>query len=118
MLLVYTHKTTSRFKYIADFILIDLCGFELTYTNDLPEFTAYTGSKLNYSEGNFDNAVHVIPFTLLFEKGIKQQSISVSSWNNIPVLFKNAAREVPFDIFSASFYLLSRYEEYLPHITD
>ena len=25
---------------------------------------------------------------------------------------------LPFDVFAAGFYLLSRYEEYLPHIKD
>ena len=25
---------------------------------------------------------------------------------------------IPFDIFAASFYLITRYEEYLPHVQD
>ena len=37
--------------------------------------------------------------------------------DNIPTFF-NTANEgaYPFDIFAASFYLISRYEEYLPHL--
>ena len=35
------------------------------------------------------------------------------------VFFQQVTKSVlPFDIFAASFYLLSRYEEYLPHVKD
>ena len=33
-------------------------------------------------------------------------------------IFSNTEKEIPFDVFSASFYIISRYEEYLPHQTD
>lgn len=118
MLLVYSHNASSRFTYIADFILKDLCGFEITYTNSLDEFIASTGAKLSYHEIPLQSEINIIPHTLLFEKGIKTQSISISTWDDIPVLFKNTNSQIPFDIFAASFFLLSRYEEYLPHIAD
>jgi hypothetical protein len=118
MLLVYTHKISPRFKYIADFVLGDLCGFELVYTNSSGEFVSHNGPKLSYYETPLAEELHVIPNGLLFEKGIKPQNISLSKWNEIPVLFKNTNPLIPFDIFSASFFLLSRYEEYLPHIAD
>ena len=34
------------------------------------------------------------------------------------LIFKNENTEIPFDIFAATFYLISRYEEYLPHVKD
>lgn len=34
------------------------------------------------------------------------------------IFFKNSDEEIPFDILGASFWLLSRYEEYLPHKSD
>jgi hypothetical protein len=118
MLLVYSHKPSARFTYIADCILKNLCGFEISYTNSDEEFTAYTGAKLSYIETLIQSEINIAPHTLLFEKGIKQQNISISVWQNIPTIFKNANTQVPFDIFAASFFLISRYEEYLPHITD
>src|SRR6201993_2308922 len=118
MLLVYSHKSSARFTYIADFILKNLCGFEISYTNSQEEFNLHTDAKLSYCETPIQSEINITPHTLLFEKGIKQQNISISSWNGIPTLFKNANTQVPFDIFAASFFLMSRYEEYLPHITD
>jgi len=35
----------------------------------------------------------------------------------MPIFFESKG-EIPFDFFSAAFYLVSRYEEYLPHQTD
>ena len=32
--------------------------------------------------------------------------------------YSGESGNLPFDIFSAAFYLLSRYEEYLPHVKD
>jgi hypothetical protein len=118
MLLVYTHKPSARFTYIADFVLKNLGGFDVRYTNNQEEFSSYTGAKLSYNEKPVDSEINITPHTLLFEKGIKQQNISISSWQNIPTIFKNTNTQVPFDIFAASFFLMSRYEEYLPHITD
>ena len=118
MLLVYSHKPSSRFMYIADFVLKDLCGFEINYTNNKEEFILYNGAKLSYNKTSIHSEINITPHTLLFEKGIKQQNISISTWHNIPTIFKNSNTQIPFDIFSASFFLMSRYEEYLPHITD
>src|ERR1700757_3752810 len=118
MLLIYVHKNSLRFHYIADFILKNLCGFEISYTEKTEEFNSYKGAKISYTETLFSNEINITPHTLLFEKGIKPQNISLSTWNDIPVLFKNKNSQIPFDIFAASFFLLSRYEEYLPHIAD
>jgi hypothetical protein len=43
----------------------------------------------------------------------------MSKWDDVPCFFQmNTTSQVPFDVFAASFYLLSRYEEYLPHVKD
>lgn len=118
MLLVYVHKNSPRFTYVADFILKDLCGFEISYTENADEFKFNIGPKISYSESPIGNEINITPNTLLFERGIKPQNISISSWNGTPILFKTKNEQIPFDIFAASFFLLSRYEEYLPHIAD
>jgi hypothetical protein len=118
MLLIYSHKPYSRFSYIADFILKNLCGFETAYTNNADEFIAHEVAKLSYRDAPLQSEIYITPHTLLFEKGIKPQNISISTWHDVPVLCKTINSQIPFDIFAASFFLLSRYEEYLPHISD
>jgi hypothetical protein len=51
------------------------------------------------------------------ETGIHEQKINCSEWKGKKIFFATAG-DIPFDIFSAAFYLLSRYEEYLPHELD
>jgi hypothetical protein len=56
---------------------------------------------------------------LLFEQGLSDVEISVQKWDNTKCFFYVGEKSsLPFDIFSAAFLLLSRYEEYLPHVKD
>jgi hypothetical protein len=56
---------------------------------------------------------------LLFEQGVNDLEINISKWDETPCFFNTSSNSsIPFDIFAASFYLISRYEEYLPHVRD
>jgi len=93
-------------------------GFDFLLTDDLNEFKILDGAKINYSETVFEDAINIKPHFLLFEDNIRNQNIEVKSnteWNKI---FFESQSEIPFDIFAASFYLLSRYEEKLPYESD
>ncbi|MBS1646484.1 MAG: polysaccharide deacetylase family protein [Bacteroidetes bacterium] len=118
MLLVYSHKNTSRLVYAATFLLNKLCGFEVLFTEKKEDFAQHTQGKISYSDFFEQAPLNIIPHTLLFEKGIKTQNIAMGTWQGTPTLFKNTSQPIPFDIFAAAFFLLSRYEEYLPHISD
>ena len=49
------------------------------------------------------------------EQGFSELEIKVLPWDDTICFFPlPEASGLPFDIFAASFYLLSRYEEYLP----
>lgn len=79
---------------------------------------AYTGLRINYSEEKIASEEYrIIPHSLLFENKIVPQQIDGFTWDGYPVFFKTNG-DLPFDILAASFYLLSRYEEYLPHEKD
>ena len=88
-------------------------------------FNDYNGPKINYGyEDISDNELLIINYPLLFEESIKKQNIScikvMSSVAGRPYFtaFYQSEGDYPFDIFAAVFYLLSRYEEYLPHTED
>ncbi len=51
------------------------------------------------------------------KQAIQPQTIACFETNGYKAFFKTIG-DFPFDIFAASFYLLSRYEEYLPHEKD
>ena len=119
MLLIYTASLSPRLKYIFDLIFNELLGVKYKFTASKEEFTAYAGAKLNYSDHAFGNELFFYASKFLFEKGIEDQNLSVFDWNGTKAFFATHPKYVfPFDPFAASFYLVSRYEEYLPHIRD
>lgn len=55
----------------------------------------------------------------MFEQGLSDIEVHVQQWENTKAFFFIGDKSaLPFDIFAATFYLLSRYEEYLPHVKD
>jgi hypothetical protein len=88
-------------------------------TQDINVYQNCGTSKINYSTEYFsDTDFQIIPNGLLFQQKIQPQNIDCFVWNGLTVFFKTDVHAIPFDLFSAAFYLLSRYEEYLPYIPD
>lgn len=119
MLLIYTHKISLRCKYIFNLFFKDLYGIDYTITTDWEEYINHKGTKFSYCTHNPQAGFHIQSTSLIHEQGIKEQNISIGEWKGYKTLFKtDSLLEIPFDIFSASFYLVTRYEEYLPHLRD
>ena len=119
MLLVYSHKITPRLTYIFKHILTRILGVEVGFTTKVEEFIAHEGLKFSYTRQALGNELFVKNNELLFTQGIDYLEINVVNWDDIPCFFQtNPGSRVPCDIFAASFYLISRYEEYLPHVKD
>ena len=56
---------------------------------------------------------------MLNENGIKEQLFSIGENEGLITLFSNRNKSsLPYDPFAAVFYMISRYEEYLPHVRD
>ena len=118
-LLLYASNNSSRLQYISYFIFKELMSIDYKITQDAEEFQQYNGSKLNYSSRIFTGqALTISPVNLLFETNIQQQKIDCFKSEKYSAFFYVNNSDFPFDIFAASFYLLSRYEEYLPHQKD
>ena len=108
---VYTAERSSRLEYAVDLVLGNILGLAYSIT-DSPE----DGIPLiNYSYDRSVGGIFIQPEGLLFEEGIRSQEIWVAHLNGIPLFFQQPP-EAGFhmDIFSFAFYMVSRYEEYLP----
>ena len=118
-LLLYSQTNTSRLQYTCHFIFKELMEVGYTITTDGEEFKNYDGVKINYSNHSVCEKEFRVPSVdLLFQQNITPQIIDCFELNNYKAFFKTANADLAFDIFAASFYLLSRYEEYLPHQKD
>jgi len=81
-------------------------------TCDLSEFLQSPYYKINYSSQSLPSSLTIIPEDVLFDKKIVKQKIIVSDIEHIKVLFANGNSGIGFDIFAATFYMATRYEEY------
>lgn len=120
MILLYAHRLTPRLRYIASLVLTQLLGLHIRFTEDKQEFLRAKTKKINYSRTPLQSGLYLESANLLFETDIFEQSLkSKKDGDEIPLLFLSSARShLPFDPFAASFYLVSRYEEYIPFISD
>ncbi|MGB5499057.1 MAG: polysaccharide deacetylase family protein [Maribacter sp.] len=119
MLLIYTHKITPRFSYVMRQVFTRILGIEVSYTTKVEDFIKHSGAKITYTKQPLQNEFFVRSNDLLFEQGINDIHINVADWEGVPCFFTAGENSsIPYDIFSASFYLISRYEEYLPHVKD
>lgn len=113
-MIILTGKLSPRIEYIFRFVLESVLGYSIKF-NEAPE----TGEAvLAYADlPQETNCIHIVPHGLLTEEDIRAQEITMSNWDELPVFFQTGG-QIPFDLFAASFYLVSRYEEYLPHGKD
>lgn len=117
-MIIYTDKITPRLRYITEFIGKEIIGKPFELTEDKDFFEKQEGPKINYSAIPAANCkLQITNAPLLFEQGIVKQQVSCFTINGFKAFFKTQG-DYPFDIFAATFYLISRYEEYLPHQKD
>ncbi|MCM4160461.1 hypothetical protein FHG64_07190 [Antarcticibacterium flavum] len=119
MLLIYTPKVTSRIIYVFKHICTHILGLEIKFTTRIEEFIAHQGLKFSYGKKRLGNELFIQNVELLLEQGLSDPEIKVLPWEETKCFFAVSENsDLPFDIFAASFFMLSRYEEYLPHVKD
>lgn len=119
MLLVYTHTISPRLKYIFKHICTRILGVQVSFTTKVEDFISHDGLKMSYTKQQLGNEFFVKSNELLFEQGLSDIEINIHDWDNTKCFYYLGEKSLlPYDIFAASFYILSRYEEYLPQVKD
>lgn len=117
-MLLYAPVITPRLRYMASFAGTMITGQPLALTDNNTEAQNYQGPLINYSSNRVRQLeYHIYPQGLLFETGIKSIKPEVTVEDGLPAFFITAGQH-SFDVLAASFYLISRYEEYLPSTPD
>jgi len=116
--LIFVYRLNGRLRYIFH-VIFSILRVPYHFTTKIEEFVAYNGPKFSYTRSRLGNEFHIHAHGLLDEKGVKKQDITTGKWEDLPVLFTTSANaSLPFDLFSAAFYLITRYEEYLSTARD
>jgi hypothetical protein len=120
MLLFYTQNNSPRLQYILQTLFADYLQLTFRVTNNKQEFeTSDAAAKINYSNETFAfTTYNIASHGLLAETHIAKQTIDMQQSEFWPYFFAVQNSDHPFDLLAASFYLVSRYEEYLPHQKD
>jgi len=116
--LIYSHSVSPRLQYVVDF-LEQYFGLSFRIIYDEEKYvTAADTCKINYGYHRLaEGEIFIHSHVLLFESFIRQVKVECFERNGYKAFFKNEG-DVGFDIFAAIFYLITRYEEYLPHKKD
>jgi len=116
--ILFAEKITPRLQYIAGFISTELFNEKWLITADRDFFSSAAKPKINYSDKRIsEQEFWICPQGLLSARGVQPQITECFEKNGCKAFFP-ADGDFAFDVFAASFYLLSRYEEYLAHEKD
>lgn len=116
-MIIYSHTTTSRLHYVVDF-MSNYYEEIFLLTSNQQKYLSSPEAKINYShEPLVDGELYIHPHSLLFETGKRHVITECFLQNGYKAFFKTKS-DFGFDIFASIFYLLTRYEEYLPHEKD
>ena len=120
MLLIYVEKVTNRLGYTLNLVFGELMGIEYTITTDRDYFVSYQGAKFSYCKQKLCDEVFLYSSDILFQTTIEMLDTDCFEQGGMHYLFRVYSKEsvCNYDVLAASFYLVSRYEEYLPFIRD
>lgn len=124
MIHIYTPVITPRIRYITDLIFRDHLRFPFRLTQDLEAWTRTDEAKINYSADIYPDSLQIPPSGFLTDActgatvGLPagDPMAGAAQWAAQGPATDGPATGIswPFDLFGAAFYLLSRYEEYVP----
>lgn len=113
-LLIFSGKASPRLEYVCRVIFSQHLELKYLIVSDSQQFNQYTGPKISYTNTTDPVSIFINPCSLLLESDIKKQSINTGEFEGLTVPFFTGQGILPFDVFAAVFYMVSRYEEYLP----
>jgi hypothetical protein len=117
-LLAYVPLLTPRIKYIFNFIFHDILKTEIGFCSNLQEFKSSPLPKISYGNQAVTDEIHFKNADLLLGHNITRTTFKTTAFGDTIVPFAVHGGSLPFDAFAASFYFISRYEEYIHFNAD
>ena len=118
MILIHAAHKSNRLRYVLDHIFQEVYGLDYRISTEKEEYLSYDGPKIQYGNERLDDAPFIRSFPLLEQEGIGNPDPLVFHYEQTPAIFQTNNSDWPFDLFSAVFFMLSRYEEYQPFLRD
>jgi hypothetical protein len=112
MVNIFVIETTPRLEYAFRLVFETILERKVAFFTNPKEFNAAHGVKINYSDNKNEEGLYLKPAPLLFDSTINPINPQITRWGDLPAFFPTEKSFLPFDLFAASFYLVTRYEEY------
>jgi hypothetical protein len=114
MITVYCDHSSARLNYILKVLFSEYLDIPYQIVHEITPTI-----HINYSTNRIENTFQIVPQGLLFENGISEKEVNViKRTDNFKFSFFETDGTINFDVLSASFFLISRYEEYLSITRD
>ena len=119
-MLVFVPRLTNRMGYTLKVLFHHMLQMDYTITTDAEFYRSSTDIRLCYGDMPLDDSPFLRANHLLFSSTIEDQELRPFDHDGLVALYPNYDRTsiLPFDLFAATFYMMSRYEEYMPHHID
>jgi len=111
-IVVYSAGNSNRLKYVLDWLLKE--RLQLNYSTTTNEQDILNLDFFIVYGKPLPKSISIPDTGTLWQKDLVKTIPQKGTWKELPVLFASTEKEytLPFDFFSAVFYLLSRCEEY------
>lgn len=117
MVIIYCPQSSVRFTYAVKQVFSLMPGANYEVTDNKDAFLQSKAARINYDSSYIQGAINIFPQGLLFQTAIVPVNPTIGQWQENPTLFAGEG-DILFDIFSAAFWLTSRYEEYTDTTRD
>ncbi|MCF6356397.1 MAG: polysaccharide deacetylase family protein [Draconibacterium sp.] len=114
MILIFSEEITPRIEYITQLIFTQILQIEVAFTSNSSDFKNSTLPKINYSFEKFGDEFYIKPHKIMHCKALITPTINSVWYNGEKYFFESSEDSIfPFDPLAASFYLVTRHEEYM-----
>ncbi len=112
-LIVFSKLLTPRIKYIFNFIFKDILKAEVEFTGNAQYFSQSPQYKISYGDHPLADELFFKSTSLLFSNKLEEIKVKSTEFYEYKAPFPVEDSALPFDVFAASFFIVTRYEEYL-----
>ena len=112
-LIIFSSVLTPRIKYIFNFIFKDILKTEVEFTGNAQYFLQSDQVKISYGKKALGDELFFKSSSILFSSKLDDINIRTTSFGEYQAPFPVENNPFPFDVFAASFFIITRYEEYL-----
>jgi len=112
-LIIFSKLLTPRIKYIFNFIFKDILKAEVEFTGNAQYFSQSQQCKISYGDAPLAEEIFFKSTPLLFLNKLEEIKVKSTDFGGYKAPFPVNDAALPFDVFAASFFIVTRYEEYL-----